>query len=156
MTDKYSKPIPVYTDGACLGNPGPGGWGVYAHIEGRERSWSGGDPNSTNQRMEMMAAIKALELLPIERSLTIFSDSQYVIKGITEWIKNWKRNGWRNASGKAVANQDLWENLDALVDEREVDWQWVRGHAGNPGNERADILAQTAAKNAATKMRKAS
>ena len=146
MKGKEVEPISVYTDGSCLGNPGRGGWGVFAVIDGKEHSWSGGDPNTTNQKMEVMAAIKALEHLPEDRPLIIFSDSKYVVDGITDWINNWKRKGWRNANGKPVANQDLWEALDASTDGRNIEWQWIRGHAGNPGNERADALAQQAAR----------
>lgn len=145
MKDERKDPIEVYTDGACLNNPGPGGWGVYAVIDGKGHSWSGTDPQTTNQRMELMAAIKALELLPEDRSLAIYTDSQYVQKGMTDWIENWKRNGWRSGSKKPVANRDLWETLDANARGRNVNWIWVRGHAGNRGNERADALAQHAA-----------
>ena len=154
MEGELADPICAYTDGSCLGNPGRGGWGVYAMVDGEENSWDGSDPNTTNQRMELMAAIKALEFLPEGRPLTIHSDSQYVVRGITEWITNWKRNGWRNAQGKPVANQELWKCLDALADGRDIEWQWVRGHAGNPGNERANRLAEAAARNAGGRMRK--
>ncbi|MCP4327171.1 MAG: ribonuclease HI [Alphaproteobacteria bacterium] len=145
----------VFIDGACIGNPGPGGWGVLALIDGEEREWSGGHPQTTNQRMELMGAIKALELLPVDWPLLILTDSQYVKNGITDWIKNWRRNKWRNAQGKPVANQDLWKRLEGLAKDRVIEWQWIRGHAGNPGNERADRLAESAARIAGGQMRRA-
>ena len=137
--------IEVFTDGACLGNPGPGGWGVLI-IDGDERrELNGGEPETTNNRMELLAAIRALEATPREQPLVLHTDSQYVKNGITSWIHGWKRNGWKNAAKKLVKNRDLWEALDAAVQNRDIDWRWVKGHAGHPGNERADALASEAA-----------
>jgi ribonuclease HI len=132
--------IDVYTDGACAGNPGPGGWGVLIIEGGRRRELFGGDPATTNNRMEMTAAIEAL------RSTTgpvrLHTDSQYLKNGITAWIKGWKRNGWKTADRKPVKNQDLWRMLDQATEGRKIDWRWVRGHDGHPENERADALAR--------------
>ena len=133
--------IHIYTDGACSGNPGPGGWGVYMVMEGMESSRCGGEQNTTNNRMEMMAAIEALRALPDGTALTLYTDSKYLKDGLTKWIHGWKRNGWRTASKKPVKNQDLWEQLDQLAANRSITWQWVKGHAGVPGNEMADQLA---------------
>lgn len=137
--------IEVFTDGACLGNPGPGGWGVLILDDGNARELSGGEANTTNNRMELMAAIRALEETPRGKSIILYTDSQYVKNGITSWIHGWKKNGWKNASKKPVKNRDLWEALDALIEGREIEWRWVKGHAGHPGNERADALASEAA-----------
>ena len=134
--------IEVYTDGACSGNPGPGGWGVYIQHEGHEKRLSGGEPATTNNRMELMAAIEALSFYPEGTALVLHTDSQYVKNGVTSWINSWKRNGWKTASRKPVKNQDLWERLDALATARKVTWKWVKGHAGDPGNEEADRLAR--------------
>jgi len=134
--------IEAFTDGACSGNPGPGGWGVLLRRAGAEKELYGGETNSTNQRMELQAAIEALKALKRPCKITIYSDSKYVIQGITEWIHGWKRNGWKNAGKKPVANRDLWQALDTLNSTHEVTWQWVKGHAGHPGNERADELAR--------------
>ena len=132
----------VYTDGACSGNPGPGGWGVMA-VSGQDvREWYAPEPETTNNRMELMAVIMALRYLPCNIEISLFSDSKYVITGITEWISGWKMREWRSAAGKPVKNKDLWEELDALSDGRAISWQWVRGHVGNAGNERADELAR--------------
>lgn len=132
----------IYTDGACEPNPGPGAWGAYWKAsDGEEIEMSGFDPETTNQRMEMMGPIVALETIKESGLILVLSDSQYVVKGITIWIKNWKRGGWKNAKGAPVKNRDLWERLDAAVTKR-VGFQWVRGHAGDPGNERADFLAR--------------
>ncbi|MCI5047080.1 MAG: ribonuclease HI [Aquisalinus sp.] len=133
--------IHIYTDGACSGNPGPGGWGVLIQRENEEEELYGGEIETTNNRMEMMAAIKALEHIPAGESVTLHTDSTYVMKGITEWIKGWKAKGWKNSQKKPVKNKDLWLALDELVSTRQVTWQWVKGHAGNEGNERADALA---------------
>ena len=134
--------IIAYTDGACSGNPGPGGWGVWLHYGNHEKAVCGGELHSTNQRMELQAAIEALKALKQPSDITIFSDSKYVIQGITEWISGWKKRGWKNSAKKAVANQDLWEQLDILNHTHRVTWQWVKGHAGDEGNERADALAR--------------
>lgn len=137
--------IEVFTDGACLGNPGPGGWGVLIIEDGTRRELNGGEEATTNNRMEMLAAIRALEETPRGAKVVLHTDSQYVKNGITGWIKGWKRNGWKNASKKPVKNRDLWEKLDALAEERDVDWRWVKGHDGHPENERVDDLARAAA-----------
>jgi ribonuclease HI len=135
--------IEVWTDGACLGNPGPGGWGALIRLAGEaDVELSGGDPATTNNRMELTAAIRALEATPEAARVRLHTDSQYVKDGLTQWLPNWRRRGWRTADGKPVKNQDLWERLDAVARARVVDWRWVRGHAGDPGNERADALAR--------------
>lgn len=137
--------IYVFTDGACKGNPGPGGWGVFMVDSKGERELSGGEPETTNNRMELTAVIRALEHLPSEEAIQICTDSQYVKNGIEEWIHNWKKNGWKTAAKKPVKNDDLWRRLDELATGREIVWTWVKGHAGHPGNERADRLASDAA-----------
>lgn len=132
----------AYTDGACKGNPGAGGWGAHLIFsDGRTQDLYGGDKETTNNRMELMGAIQALTHSPLEQNLEIWTDSSYVQKGITEWIEGWKKRGWKTASKKPVANQDLWQQLDALTQQRDVDWHWVKGHAGHAGNEKADELA---------------
>ncbi len=136
--------IEAYTDGACSGNPGPGGWGVVLRSGGEERELSGGEAQTTNQRMELTAAIEALAATPEGAEVVVYSDSNYLVQGMREWLAGWKRRRWRNASGKPVANRDLWERLDALAARRRVRWEWVRGHAGHPENERADRLARAA------------
>lgn len=133
--------VEAYADGACRGNPGPGGWGVLLRAGGRERELHGGEPATTNNRMELTAVIRALESLEARSRVRLYTDSQYVQKGITEWIHDWKRRGWRTADRKPVKNQDLWMRLDELARGHEVEWHWVRGHAGHPENERADALA---------------
>jgi len=133
--------VEVYADGACKGNPGPGGWGVLLRAGGRERELHGGEPATTNNRMELTAVIRALESLEGRRRVRLYTDSQYVQKGITEWIHDWKRRGWRTADKKPVKNVDLWMRLDELARGHDVEWHWVRGHAGHPENERADALA---------------
>jgi ribonuclease HI len=133
--------LEVYADGACKGNPGPGGWGVLLVEGGRERELHGGEPATTNNRMELTAVIRALESLPRGRRVRLYTDSQYVQKGITEWIHAWKRRGWRTADNKPVKNEDLWKQLDEAARHHRVEWHWVKGHAGHPGNERADALA---------------
>ncbi len=140
MTQKQS--IEAFTDGACSGNPGPGGWGVWLRYGNHEKELCGGESDTTNQRMELQAAIEALKALKRPSSITIYSDSKYVIQGITEWIDGWKRRDWRNTAKKPVSNRDLWEQLDALNERHQVTWQWVKGHAGHEGNERADALAR--------------
>ena len=142
-----SKTVHIWTDGACLGNPGPGGWGALMRWNGHERELSGGEAATTNNRMELMAAIMALEALKKPCTVIVTTDSQYVRKGITEWMVNWKRNGWRTASKKPVKNDDLWRRLDEAVARHQVRWDWVKGHSGHPENERADELASAAARN---------
>ena len=134
----------IFTDGACAGNPGPGGWGALIRIGGQEQELSGGEPRTTNNRMELTAAIEALKRLPDSCRATLTTDSQYLRKGITQWIKNWKVNGWKNASKQPVKNAELWRELDALNRRHSIDWQWVRGHIGHPENERCDELARRA------------
>ncbi len=133
--------VKAYTDGACKGNPGPGGWGALLRYKGHEKELSGGERETTNNRMELMAVIRALESLKRPSEVLITTDSQYVMKGITEWIKNWKRNGWRTAAKKPVKNADLWQELDRFVEQHQVKWAWVKGHSGHAENERADELA---------------
>ena len=135
------KEIEVFTDGACRGNPGPGGWGVLLRIDGEEITLFGGDLNTTNNRMELKAAIKALEYFDDKVSLSISTDSNYVKDGITKWLPNWKKNNWVTASKKPVKNKDLWEQLDTLNSLNDVSWKWVKGHSGHRENEIADMLA---------------
>ncbi len=137
------NPIEIYTDGACKGNPGPGGWGVLLKHGSTEKELFGGEKSTTNNRMELMAVIQALTALKKPCDVTLFLDSQYVLKGITEWIPGWKAKGWRTAAKQPVKNVELWQQLDKLVQEsgHRIDWRWVRGHNGDPGNERADALA---------------
>ena len=138
MSDK----VEIFTDGACSGNPGPGGWGAILRYKGVEKELSGGEAATTNNRMEMMAAIVALETLSRPCALTLYTDSQYVMKGMTEWLRGWKARGWKTADNKPVKNDDLWKRLDAACARHKVDWRWVKGHAGHPENERADQLAR--------------
>ena len=133
--------VEVFTDGACRGNPGPGGWGVILRYAGNEKELYGGEPVTTNNRMELTAVIRALEALKRSCRIRVVTDSQYVRNGITQWIHNWKRNGWRTADRKAVKNAELWRRLDELVRQHDVEWEWVKGHSGHPENERADALA---------------
>jgi ribonuclease HI len=133
--------VDIWTDGACKGNPGLGGWGALLRQGAHAKDLYGGELETTNNRMELMAVIQALKALKRRCSVVIHTDSQYVQKGMTEWIANWKRRGWRTADKKAVKNADLWQELDALVAQHDLAWRWVRGHAGDPGNERADELA---------------
>lgn len=135
------KVVDIYTDGACKGNPGAGGWGALLESGGRTRELHGGDPQTTNNRMELTAVIRALEALKHRCHVRLHTDSQYVQLGISTWIHQWKKRGWRTADKKAVKNEDLWKRLDQLAAEHEVEWIWVRGHAGHAGNERADELA---------------
>ncbi|MDE0203549.1 MAG: ribonuclease HI [Rhodospirillaceae bacterium] len=141
--------VAIYTDGACSGNPGPGGWGAVLLYGAHRREISGAAPETTNNRMELTAAIRALEALKVSSSVALYTDSTYVKDGITRWLPGWKARGWRTASKAPVKNRDLWEALDALVQGHDVSWHWVRGHAGNPENERADALAREALKAAA-------
>lgn len=133
--------IEIYTDGACRGNPGPGGWGVLLKYGRNERELFGGEANTTNNRMELQAAIEGLKALKKPCAVTLYTDSKYVLQGITDWINNWKAKGWKTASKQAVKNSDLWQTLDKLNTTHAVNWVWVKGHAGNAGNERADQLA---------------
>ena len=137
------KAVEIYTDGACKGNPGPGGWGVLLKAGGTEKELFGGALGTTNNRMELTAVIQALRALTRPCRVTLYLDSQYVLKGMTEWLPGWKAKGWRTASKQPVKNVDLWQQLDALVSQggHAIDWRWVRGHTGDPGNERADALA---------------
>ncbi|MBI1179467.1 MAG: ribonuclease HI [Alphaproteobacteria bacterium] len=134
--------VEIYSDGACSGNPGPGGWGAILRYGEAEKELWGGEPATTNNRMELMAAIKALEALTRPSTVDLHTDSMYVRDGITKWIHNWKRNGWRTAGKKPVKNAELWRELDALIQRHDVAWHWVKGHAGHPENERADELAR--------------
>ena len=139
----------IYTDGACSGNPGPGGWGVLMQFGDKEKTLNGGARETTNNRMELMAAIRALEAVKpnYKGQVTLWTDSTYVLKGITEWIHGWKKRGWKKGDKKPVINKDLWQQLDALNAARDIDWKWVKGHAGVEGNERADELARQAIPN---------
>ena len=139
-------PVTIYTDGACSGNPGPGGWGAILLSGGREREIMGGEADTTNNRMELMAAIRALEALTRPCQVELHTDSQYVRQGITEWMRGWKARGWKTADKKPVKNEDLWRELDAARARHEVTWRWVKGHAGDPLNERADALARAGLK----------
>lgn len=143
--------IKVYTDGACKGNPGQGGWGALILENDSSREIYGGESNTTNNRMELMAVIRALESLKDQSDITVFTDSTYVQKGISEWITNWKRNGWKSSNKKSVKNKDLWVELDNLNDSMSVKWQWIKGHAGHSGNERADYLANLGVNSASDK-----
>ena len=136
--------VEIFTDGACRGNPGPGGWGAILRFGAVEKELSGGEAETTNNRMELMAAISALEALKRPVSVDIHTDSTYVRDGITKWIHGWKKRDWRTADKKPVKNVDLWQRLDAAVGQHQVDWHWVKGHAGHPENERADELARLA------------
>jgi ribonuclease HI len=133
--------VEIHTDGACRGNPGPGGWGVLLRANGTEKELYGGEAATTNNRMELMAAIRALEALKRPSRVKLYTDSIYVMKGITTWIHSWKRRGWRTADKQPVKNEDLWRQLDEARLKHEVEWHWVKGHAGHPENERADALA---------------
>jgi ribonuclease HI len=142
--------ITIYTDGACKGNPGPGGWGAWLRSGDNERELWGGEALTTNNRMEMMAVIEALTAIPPQSTVKLYLDSEYVRNGITTWIHGWKRRGWKTADNKPVKNVDLWQRLDALAQAHRIDWHWVRGHTGDPGNERADALANRGAASART------
>ena len=143
--------VEIFCDGSCLGNPGPGGWGAIVRHSGKEFELSGGKKNSTNNEMEMTAVIESLKSLPSKAKVTITTDSQYVIKGATEWMKNWIKNGWKTAAKKPVKNRLLWEEINSLVNKHSVKWEWIRGHTGHPENERADVLAVEAAHRAASR-----
>jgi ribonuclease HI len=141
MTQASDKTIIIYTDGACSGNPGPGGWGALLVYGDHEKELYGGESDTTNNRMELLAAIKGLLSLTRGSHVQLYTDSTYVQKGITEWIHNWKKNNWRTAARKPVKNADLWQQLDDVSCKHSIDWRWVKGHSGHPGNERADGLA---------------
>ncbi|MCV9939608.1 ribonuclease HI [Boseaceae bacterium BT-24-1] len=137
-----SEPVEVWTDGACSGNPGPGGWGAILSYKGKERELSGGEAMTTNNRMELMGAIAALETLTRPCTVALHTDSQYLRQGITSWIHGWKKNGWKTADRKPVKNEELWKRLDAALKQHKIEWKWVKGHAGDEMNERADALAR--------------
>ncbi len=139
-----TETVEIFTDGACKGNPGPGGWGAVLRYRGKEKELWGGEPETTNNRMELMAAIVALETLKRSCNVSLTTDSRYVQKGVTEWMENWKRRGWKTANRQPVKNIDLWQRLDKAVARHKVNWYWVRGHTGHPENERADALANRA------------
>jgi ribonuclease HI len=141
VNDNEQDVVVIYADGACKGNPGPGGWGAWIRMRHHSKEMFGGEPMTTNNRMELIAVIKALEALKRSCPVKIYTDSVYVQKGMTEWIKNWKLRGWRTADKKPVKNDDLWQQLDAISQGHSIEWVWVKGHAGDPGNERADELA---------------
>ncbi|MCR6663727.1 MAG: ribonuclease HI [Luteimonas sp.] len=136
------KAVEIHTDGACLGNPGPGGWAALLRYGAKERELVGGEAMTTNNRMELMAAIVGLETLTEPCEVALYTDSQYVRQGITEWIANWVRRNWKTAGGDPVKNRDLWERLHAAAQRHRIEWHWVKGHAGNPDNERVDVLAR--------------
>ena len=139
-----TESVIIYTDGACKGNPGPGGWVVLLRYKGAAKELSGGEALTTNNRMELMAAIAALESLNRPCRVELISDSKYVLQGITEWLPNWKKRGWKTAAKTAVKNEDLWRRLDTAMSGHQIEWKWVKGHSGNQGNERADALANVA------------
>lgn len=139
------KAVDIHTDGACLGNPGPGGWAALLRYRAQEKELVGGEALTTNNRMELMAAISALEALTAPCAVILHTDSQYVRKGITEWLPNWLRRNWRTAGGAAVKNQDLWQRLQAATQRHRIDWRWVKGHSGDVDNERVDVLARAQA-----------
>ena len=140
-TVSAEKIVELFTDGACRGNPGPGGWGVWMRFDGVEKELFGGEGDTTNNRMELMAAIMGLESLTRPCHVRLTSDSKYVLQGITEWIDGWKKKGWKNSARKPVKNADLWKRLDKAREIHEIEWEWVRGHTGHDGNEKADELA---------------
>ncbi|WP_027157149.1 ribonuclease HI [Methylobacter luteus] len=137
MTDR----VTIYTDGACRGNPGPGGWGVILKYKGKIKEMYGGELETTNNRMELTAAIQALEALTRPCTVELHIDSKYVLQGITEWMVNWKKRGWKTAAKTPVKNEDLWRRLDAAIESHDIEWRWIKGHSGDKGNERADALA---------------
>lgn len=141
MSEKQSELVVIYADGACKGNPGPGGWGAWISMGDHSKELCGGEPVTTNNRMELMAVIRALQALKRACNVKVYTDSVYVQKGMTEWIEGWKKRGWRTADKKPVKNDDLWQELDAIAQQHKIEWLWVKGHAGDAGNERADALA---------------
>jgi len=136
-----TRTVEIYTDGACRGNPGPGGWGVVLIAGNHRRTLHGGEAETTNNRMELTAAIEALNALKNKQKVVLYTDSRYVMHGITEWMPNWKRRGWKTAARKPVKNRDLWQVLDEAIKRHDIEWKWVKGHSGNDGNEAADALA---------------
>ncbi len=144
-----SATVQLFTDGACSGNPGPGGWGAILRFKGIEKELKGGEPQTTNNRMEMMAVIEGLAALTRPCVVEVYTDSEYVKKGMTEWLRGWKARGWKTADKKPVKNEDLWRRLDEAAARHQVTWHWVRGHSGHPENERADQLARDGAREAA-------
>lgn len=150
-TEENNNAVEIFTDGACSGNPGPGGWGAILRWRGEEKEIYGGEPDTTNNRMEMMAAIQALEGLKRDTNVVLYTDSTYLRDGITKWIHGWKRNGWKTAAKKPVKNEDLWRRLDDALADHEIDFRWVKGHSGHPENERADELARLGTEAAAQK-----
>ncbi|EME71519.1 ribonuclease HI [Paramagnetospirillum caucaseum] len=144
MSAAETKPesVEIYTDGACSGNPGPGGWGAILRFKGTEKELKGGEPQTTNNRMEMTAVLEALNALTRSCAIDLYTDSEYVKKGMTEWLRGWKARGWKTADKKPVKNEDLWKALDEAAARHRVSWHWVKGHAGHPENERADALAR--------------
>lgn len=144
LSDDSLPQIDIYTDGACSGNPGPGGWGAVICYLTLETDLNGGEAQTTNNRMEMMAAIAALKALPLRSKVNLYTDSMYLRDGVTRWMTNWKKNGWLTADKKPVKNQDLWQEFDALLSSHDITWHWVKGHAGHEFNERADALARNA------------
>ena len=149
MTGENGRVVEIFTDGACSPNPGPGGWGAILRYGSHERELHGGDPATTNNRMEIMAAIRGLEQLTRPSTVHLYTDSQYLRRGVTEWVSQWKRNGWLTRNKTPVKNADLWERLDRAAQRHQVEWFWVKGHAGHPENERADQLAVQGAAEAA-------
>jgi ribonuclease HI len=145
MPQEALKAVLIHTDGSCLHNPGPGGWAAILRWQGNERELSGSEADTTNNRMELMAAIMGLEAVKRSMPIEIYTDSKYVMNGINDWMPRWKSNGWKTATKKPVANQDLWQQLDAAVERHQITWHWVKGHAGDPYNERCDELARKAA-----------
>jgi ribonuclease HI len=141
--------VVIYTDGACSRNPGPGGWGAVLQWQGKERELYGSDPLTTNNRMELMAAIQALEALRRPATVSLHTDSKYLLDGITKWVEGWQRNGWKTAAKKPVKNDDLWRRLIEAMKPHDITWEWVKGHAGDPGNEHADALARRGIEDAA-------
>lgn len=141
MQDEANNSVIIYTDGACRGNPGPGGWGVSLRFNGHHKTLYGAEAETTNNRMELTAAIMALETLTRPCQVKLNTDSKYVLEGITSWMANWKKRGWKTASRKPVKNAELWQRLDAATEKHEIEWVWVKGHSGDPGNELADELA---------------
>ncbi|HEY9149046.1 MAG TPA: ribonuclease HI [Gammaproteobacteria bacterium] len=141
MSDKENNLVEIFTDGACRGNPGPGGWGALLRFKGKEKELYGGEAETTNNRMELMAAIQALEVLKKPCQVELHTDSKYVLQGITEWLRGWKARGWKTADKKPVKNEDLWRRLDEARLRHDVKWKWVKGHAGHELNEHADALA---------------
>ena len=146
MPHDVPEPVVIHTDGSCLSNPGPGGWAAILRWQGNERELIGSEPDTTNNRMELMAAIMGLNAVTRPMLVDLHTDSRYVMNGVQDWMPRWKANGWKTAAKKPVANQDLWQQLDEAVIRHQVRWHWVKGHAGNPLNERCDVLARRAAK----------